>query len=544
MRLDLQGREWKEMGIYLNPPSDGFKAILKRGMYVDKSELIAYTNSVMESDRMLTCFSRPRRFGKSFSARMLSAYYSREADSEGLLENLKIAHDKDGRFHEYLNQCDVLFLDVTSFISTAEDIEETVNDIQKDVIEELKENFPGCIRDDVKALSKALLQVNAKTGKKFFVIIDEWDALFREAKTNEKVQHAYIQLLRSLFKSSQTAQMIKGAYMTGILPIKKYGTQSALTDFCEFTMLEPGALAEFAGFTEEEVKSLCSEYGLDFAKARRWYDGYYFDNTRHIYNPKSIMEAVINRKFNNYWTQTETYESLRTYIDLNFDGLKDAIVDMLGGQRLRIDTGTFQNDMTSMSSGDDVFTLLVHLGYLAYDSDRKEVFIPNEEVREEFIRAVKNGRRQELVKAIRRSDRMLDATLQMDADTVAEILEEVHGTSTSPQNYNNEQALRSVVIMAYLSCMDHYLKFEELASGKGYSNLLFVPDKISRKPALIVELKWDKSAEGAVTQMKERNYIQFARQFGYDGEVLLVGINYSTKTKKHSCVIEKMRLSE
>ena len=324
------------------------------------------------------------------------------------------------------------------------------------------------------------------------------------------------------------------------MPIKKYGTQSALTDFCEFTMLEPGPLAELAGFTEQEVRNLCGEYGLDFAKARRWYDGYYFDNTRHIYNPKSIMEAVINQKFSNYWTQTETYESLRAYIDLNFDGLKDAIVDMLGGQRLRIDTGTFQNDMTSMSSRDDVFTLLVHLGYLAYDSGRKEVYIPNEEVREEFIRAVKNGRRQELVKAVRRSDRLLDATLQMDADVVAEILEEVHGLNTSPQNYNNEQALRSVVVMAYLSCIDHYLKFEELASGKGYSDLLFVPDKTSGKPALIVELKWDKSAKSAVEQIKQRDYTQFARQFGYEGEILLIGINYSTKTKKHSCKIEKM----
>ena len=281
------------MGIYLNPPSDGFRAILKRGMYVDKSELIAYTNSVLESDRMLTCFSRPRRFGKSFSARMLSAYYSSEAESETLFEDLKIAHGKNGRFREYLNQCDVLFLDITSFISTAEDIEETVNDIQREVIEELREAFPGCIREGVKALSKALLQIHSKTGKKFFVIIDEWDALFREAKDNEKVQHAYIQLLRSLFKSSQTSQMIIGAYMTGILPVKKYGTQSALTDFCEFTMLEPGPLAEFAGFTEDEVRDLCKEYGLDFDEARRWYDGYYFDKTRHIYNPKSIIEHIL-----------------------------------------------------------------------------------------------------------------------------------------------------------------------------------------------------------------------------------------------------------
>lgn len=528
------------MGIYLNPPADGFRAVLKRGMYIDKSELIAYTNSVLESDRMLTCFSRPRRFGKSFSVRMLCAYYSREADSQVLFENLKIAHDKNGKFREYLNQCDVLFLDITSFISTAEDIRETVNDIQKDVIEELRDAFPDCIREGVKALSKALLQIHVKTGKKFFIIIDEWDALFREAKNNEEVQRAYIQLLRSLFKSGQTAQMISGAYMTGILPVKKYGTQSALTDFCEFTMLDPGALAEFAGFTEGEVMALCTEYGLDFEEARRWYDGYYFDRSRHIYNPKSIMEAVINQKFSNYWTQTETYESLRTYIDLNFDGLRDALVEMLGGRRFRIDAGTFQNDMTSLNSKDDVLTLLVHLGYLAYDSGKEEVFIPNEEVREEFLRAVKNGRRQELAKAIERSDRLLDATLRMDGDMVADILEEVHGEHTSPRNYNNEQALRSVVIMAYISCMDHYRRFEELACGKGYSDLLFVPDVTSAKPALLIELKWDKSADGALMQMKDRNYAEFARQFGYSGTILLAGINYDSKTKKHSCKIEML----
>ncbi len=312
-----------------------------------------------------------------------------------------------------------------------------------------------------------------------------------------------------------------------------------MTDFCEFTMLEPGPLAEFAGFTEDEVRDLCKEYGLDFDEARRWYDGYYFDKTRHIYNPKSIIEAVINQKFNNYWTQTETYESLRTYIDLNFDGLKDALVDMLGGRHFRIDTGTFQNDMTSLNSKDDVFTLLVHLGYLAYDSDKEEVFIPNEEVREEFIRALKNGRRQELVRVIQRSDRLLQATLKMEADTVADILEEVHGENTAPQNYNNEQALRSVVIMAYLSCLDHYMRFEELASGKGYSDLLFVPEKTSAKPALLIELKWNKSAKGAVMQIKDRNYIEFARRFDYEGEILLIGINYDAKTKKHTCKIER-----
>lgn len=186
------------MGFYLNPSADGFRAILKRGMYVDKSELIAYTNSVLESDRMLTCFSRPRRFGKSFSAQMLSAYYSRGADSRALFENLKIAKKDKKEFAAYLNRYDVLFLDITSFIATAENIKETVNDIQQEVIEELREAFPGLIKENVRSLFKALLQIHAGTGKKFFIIIDEWDALFREAKDNGEVQYAYIQFLRRI----------------------------------------------------------------------------------------------------------------------------------------------------------------------------------------------------------------------------------------------------------------------------------------------------------------------------------------------------------
>ncbi len=529
------------MGFYLNPPADGFAEILSSGIYVDKSELISYTNQVLGTAKKLTCFSRPRRFGKSFAAKMLVAYYSKGAKSGALFENLKIAKDGTSHFEEHLNQHDVLFLDIATFISLAENINETVEDIQRDVIEEMKEAFPGCIRENTRSLFKAMLQINAKTGKKFFVIIDEWDALFREAKNNLEVQKAYIQLLRSLFKSGQTSQLISGAYMTGILPIKKYGTQSALTDFREFTMLEPGPLAEFVGFTEEEVQILCKEYALDFDEARKWYDGYRFDQIGHVYSPNSIIEAIFNRRFNNYWTQTETYESLKVYIDLNVDRLKDAIIDMLGGQTCKIDTGTFQNDMTSLESRDDVLTLLVHLGYLAYDIDNKEVYIPNEEIREEFLRAVKNSSRKELVKAVEKSDQLLDATLRLDGDTVAGILEEVHEAYVAPKFYNSEQALRSVVVMAYLSCMDHYLRFGELASGKGYSDILFLPNKSSNRPALLIELKWNKSSEGAVMQMKEKDYMKFMKKFDYEGELLLVGINYSTRTKKHTCKIERWK---
>lgn len=526
------------MGVYVNPTADGFAEVLNYKKYIDKSGMIAYMNSVLGTPDKLVCFSRPRRFGKSFAAKMLTAYYSKGADAKKLFAKLKIS-DMDTEPDTHLNQYDVISIDMTPFVSLAEHTDEIVRDLQREVLEELEAEFPDCVKAGTKTLYKALLQINLKTGRRFFIIIDEWDMIFREAKDNIMVQKEYINLLRSLFKSNQASQVILGAYITGILPIKKYGTQSALTDFKEFTMLRPGPLAEFIGFTENEVRGLCMEYRLDFDETRKWYDGYYFDHVGHVYCPNSIMELISTQTFDSYWTATETYESLRDYIDLNMDGLKDAIVDLLGGRRHRIDAGTFQNDMTSLSSKDDVFTLLAHLGYLAYDFAGKEVFIPNEEVRGEFVRAVKEGRRPELAKAVKMSDQLLDATLRLDEDTVARLIQEMHMAETTPQSYHNEQALRYVVLMAYLSSMDHYLRFEELAGSRGYSDILFLPRKFSSKPALLVELKWNKSAAGAIAQIKEKQYTEFMGRFDYDGELLLVGLNYNTKNGVHTCKIER-----
>lgn len=525
------------MGYYVNPSSESFASIVRSGIYVDKTGLIEYMNQVAQTDRMLVCSSRPRRFGKSFAAKMLAAYYSRGTDSKDIFRNLKIAKETAC---ENQNQFDVIFLDITLFLSITDTPDLVVKEIQEDVIEELKIEFPRTIQAGTESLLKALMQVHTATKRKFFIIIDEWDALFREAKQDTELQKEYIQLLRSLFKNNVTPQIIAGAYMTGILPIKKYGTQSALTDFREYTMLEPGPLAPYVGFTQEEVKELCALYPLDFNQAQKWYDGYVFEQAGHIYSPNSIIEAIQNHNFANYWTQTETYESLMTYIDLNFDGLKDSVVDMIGGKRCKVDVGSFQNDMTSLKSKDDVLTLFVHLGYLAYDKKTREVFIPNEEIREEFIRSIKNGRRKELVKAVELSDKLLQATINKDEATVAELIENAHTANTSPKYYNNEQALRSVVIMAYLSCVDDYCRFEELASGKGYIDLLFLPTVQSSKPALIIELKWNKSAEKAIQQEQAKEYWKFADQFKYNGKILLVGINYNSKNKKHSCKIEEI----
>lgn len=378
------------MGKYLNLGNAGFESI-RKGSYVDKTEMLSFINSTLGTTDKLTCVSRPRRFGKSFAAQMLCAYYDKSCDSRKLFEGLKIA--EDASFGKYLNKYNVIYLDITLFLSMASDIKNIVKDIEAAVVGELQHTFPGARKDS--SLPEMLFNTVENGSGKFIMIIDEWDALFREAKDDTRLQREYIDLLRSLFKSSWTDIIFEAAYMTGILPIKRYGTQSAVSDFREYTMLSPGRLVQYIGFTEQEVRELCEQYDMDFNEMKYWYDGYSFRRLRSVYSPNSVMEAIKRDEFGSYWTRTETYESLRIYIDLDEDGLRESIIRMIAGEQVRVDVGTFQNDITNIQKKDDVLTLLIHLGYLAYDSEKETAYIPNEEVRKEFLRAVSSSRHKE-----------------------------------------------------------------------------------------------------------------------------------------------------
>lgn len=524
------------MGIYLNPGNDGFKRAVRSEIYVDKSGLLAYTNSVLDTEKEFICVSRPRRFGKSMAANMLCAYYSKGCDSRELFSELEIS--QEASFETCLNRYDVISFNIPQFLRRIKRPEKLVSCIEERVLAEMREAFPVLAGNKEKNLPDALAlvyekELTARDG--FIIIIDEWDCLFREEKENRDAQKQYLDFLRDLFKDRT---YVKLAYMTGILPIKKYGTHSALNIFDEFSMTNPKRLAKYVGFTEDEVKVLCGRYAIDFEEAKRWYDGYCFRWMEHIYNPKSIVDAMLEEAFHSYWTSTETYEALRVYIDMNFDGLKDAVISMLGGNGCRIDTGTFQNDMMSFQGKDDVLTLLIHLGYLAYDETRQEVLIPNEEVRGEFLRAVRQSGWHEVVETVERSAQLLEATLNCDAKEVARGIDAVHMESTSVLSYNNENSLSCVIALAYYSAKKDYTLIREFPSGKGFADMVFLPRQHTDKPALIVELKWDQSAEGAICQVKERNYTQALE--GYEGKILLVGVNYNPKTKRHECVIEEI----
>ena len=334
------------------------------------------------------------------------------------------------------------------------------------------------------------------------------------------------------------------AYMTGILPIKKYGSHSALNMFTEYSMTNPREMAEFFGFTEAEVRELCRQYGRNFEETQAWYDGYELvtveageKKTYAMYSPKSVVDAILSGVFDNYWNQTETYEALKSYIQLNYDGLKDAVIKMLAGDKVEINTGTFTNDMTTFHGKDDVLTLLVHLGYLSYHWPDRTVSIPNKEVSQEYINAISTMQWNEVINSVEASKQLLNALWVMDEQAVAKGIDKVH-KEISILQYNDENSLSCTIMLAFYCAREYYTIIRELPSGKGFADICLIPRKLHLdKPAAVIELKWDRSAEGAICQIKEKQYVETLKD--YHGNLLLVGINYDKKTKEHTCVIEK-----
>lgn len=397
------------MGVYLNPGNAAFILAINDDIYIDKTELIARTNHRLGKRNRYLCISRPRRFGKSMAAEMLAAYYGRECDSADLFKTYKIAQCES--YQEHLNQYNVIFLNMQNVFSRMNTVKEMLQYIQREILTELREVYSEWIPEEEMILSASMEKLYSKTGEKFIFIIDEWDCIFRMKGIDSEAQNLYLDFLRDLLKDKIYISL---AYMTGILPIKKYGTHSALNMFDEYSMTDPGEYASYIGFTEEEVKDLCCQYPIDFEEEKEWYDGYVFEESLHIYNPKSVVDSIRRKHFASYWVQTETYEALKIYVQMNYDGLKDTMIQMLAGERTKIDCATFQNDMVTFESKDDVLTLLVHLGYLAYDRENAEVFIPNTEIRAEFVRAVKGCKWNEVVEAIEKSERLLQATWNKD----------------------------------------------------------------------------------------------------------------------------------
>jgi len=526
------------MGIYLNPGSERFQTSLRSEIYVDKTMLIEQVNRRVRTEQKFLCVSRPRRFGKSMAADMLSAYYNCGEDTSVLFENLKIASAESFRAH--LNQYHVIKINMQMFLSGTSSVEEMLNILQMRVLRDLKRAYPDFVDGD--SLIWAMMDIYAETNRPFVILIDEWDCLFREYAHNTDAQRKYLDFLRAWLKDQDYVAL---AYMTGILPIKKYGTHSALNMFMEYSMTDPRELAEFFGFTEDEVKALCEEYGMDFGEAQSWYDGYELvthskegDTHYSMYNPKAVVEAMLSHKYGPYWNQTETYEALKVYIQMNIDGLKDAVIRMLAGETVPVDITGFANDMTSMHSADDVFSLLIHLGYLNYNPDTRCVRIPNKEVSEVYTTSIKRMEGWgEVARSVENSRKLLQSMWDMDAEAVAKGIDQAHDEISILQ-YNDENSLSCTINLAFYFAKEYYTIVRELPTGKGFADICLIPRPLHRdKPAAVIELKKDKDAKGAIEQIRQKNYGKVLDD--YRGNLLLVGINYD-KEKKHSCVIEKM----
>ena len=527
------GKQVCQMGVYLNPGNDKFYKAINSEIYVDKTGLIQYTNRVFNTMQQNVCVSRPRRFGKSMTANMLAAYYSRGCQSEKLFEEFKIT--KDPSFKQHLNRYNVFFMNMQEFLSRSKTVEKMIFRISQLLMRDLKQEYPDIAYFDETDLAESMQDVYQHTGCPFVIIIDEWDCIFREYKEDKKAQEQYLDFLRDFLKDKSYIHL---AYMTGILPVKKYGTHSALNMFDEFSMIYAGPLAEYVGFTESEVKSLCDRYHMDMEEIREWYDGYHFENCGSVYNPRSVVNAMLFGAIRNYWNMTESFEALQTYIDMNFDGLKDDVLSMLAGEHIPVNTGNFTNDMTTFRDENDVLTLLIHLGYLSCDSKEQSVCIPNNEIQNEYVNAVSVSDWGEVSKALKHSADLLHAIWKENEQAVAEGMERAH-FETSHLQYNDENALSYTISLALYAAKNYYMIYREFPTGKGFADMIFLPRrKFQEKPALVVELKWDKSAGGAIRQIKEKQYCRSLEE--YKGNILLVGINYSKKDKTHQCVIEKM----
>ena len=378
----------KTMGVYINTGKAEFESV-RVDEYIDKSMLIAYVNSVLGSQqRKFMCVTRARRFGKSIAAKMLCAYYDQSCNSHALFDDLKIA--KDPSYEKHINHYPVIYLDVSGFTGDANiDKQRIVQEMTDALRKDLAACYPDAPLDPSDSLPVQLLKVAEFTQKPFIMIVDEWDAVLRELE-DDTIKRAYVDWLRTMFKNGYTNRIFAAVYMTGILPIKQYNTESALNNFVEFSMVTPGKLAGYFGFTKQEVHALCKKHKMDEAQIKQWYDGYQMGDKMEIYNPFAVMCAMVQGRIMSYWTSTAAYESLKRYITMNFAGLKDAVIELLAGQEVRVDVKDFAKDIHEVNSRDGVLTLLIHLGYLSYDENRGVVRIPNFEVQQEFERTIRD----------------------------------------------------------------------------------------------------------------------------------------------------------
>ncbi len=517
------------MGIFIDRGNLLFRDA-RRKNFVDKSGVIEILNDSLDSEQRFVCVSRPRRFGKTMAAKMIYAYYDRSDDSHYLFDDLQISRSAD--YETYLNKFPTIFIDWNRF--SRFDKTEILAKAQKEIVEDLAKTYPFLSQKS--DLFSALVEIYEHTSQRFVLIIDEWDMLIRDVDLD--TQTDYVNFLRNMFKSDAGAQIFSLVYMTGILPIIKVETQSALNNFVEYSVVRPAKTAPFYGFVESEVESLCLQYNMDLSLMKHAYDGYIIGDQPSVFNPYSVIMSLSDGRYGSHWTNTAAFSAIETYITIDADNVRDKIIRMLNGESVRVKVTSFRNDMKNVETADDVLTLLVHLGYLSYDPDSEMVRIPNTEVAGEFENAVADADWNEVSRAIKDSNTLLDKTLSLDSDYVAKAFDNYRFEASSILQYNNENSIACAIRLAYFSAISHYKIFRELPSGKGFADMVFIPVSPARYPAIVVELKYDSSAQAAIDQIKNKAYPTSLS--GFSKKIILVGISYDRHSASHNVLIEEI----
>ncbi len=524
------------MPIFLNKGNKTFSDNVHDDIYVDKSMLIKATNDSIGKAKRFMCVTRPRRFGKSMALSMLNAYYSKGCSSKELFKGLKIYDDPS--FESHLNKHNVIWIDMASIYNDSRSGRAFLNKLVRFVRSDLDEAFPGILTSNQKTIMECLSRINNETGERFIFLIDEWDVLFRKEASNKELCDSYMKLLSALFKSSDAQSYLDLVYMTGILPIKRYSSESDLNNFKEYNMLNPRDIPDSFGFTEGEVKELCEKWSMDFSEIKSWYDGYRLSGIE-IYNPKSVVEALTDHLCGNYWTSTGNIDPVKEYMNYDGGALKGEIIKMLAGEKAPVNVELFRNDLTNVNSKDAALTVLIHLGYLGYEEESKKCFIPNKEIEGEIVNAIQDIPWPDVYNPMQESKKLLEETLKGNTDYIDETFDKNHADLVTPFNKNDEGVLAVIVRISYKYAEKCYKITPEPNCPTGRADLLFTPRAPGYIP-IIIELKVDHSPDEAIKQIKDRNYVSTLN--GYHGKVMLLGIAYDSKSLKHRSKIEYVEI--
>lgn len=538
------------MGIYLNSESAYtlYKSETQKPYFVDKSRMIEELFPLIEEGANHICITRPRRFGKTVTANMISAFFSKAREAADIFDRLKISTSQN--YSKYRNQYNVIHISLNDISRQCTTYEEYITRIEQRLVRDLKRAYPQAELDGEESAVDALMEIYTENSEnRFIFVFDEWDFLFHQPFVTEKEKREYLSYLRSLLKDRPYVIL---AYMTGILPIAKYSSGSELNMFTEYTMLSEEKFSEVFGFTDSEVDTLYQKY-TDYTEhikvtregLRYWYNGYHTFSGERVYNPRSVVCALRNNNLGNYWTSAGPYDEIYYYIENNVAAVRDDLALMVSGIPVPAKIREYAATSMNLNTKDEIFSSMVVYGFLSYENGK--VSIPNKELMDRFDEMLQREPSLGYVyRLARASDRMLEATLSGDVDTMAEILELAHDTEVPLLRYNNETELSAVVNLVYLSARDRYRVEREDKAGTGYVDFIFYPETDKSLDSIILELKVDSSPEEAIRQIKTRKYdLRFRERIGeeqkYTGRILAVGISYNKKTKKHICRVEVLQ---